>query len=62
MGAAQKVAGDVDAVLVLLRDGVVEKKRQEQDRADGRKARVVDLAAIPCRVLGVFDFIRPMGR
>ena len=62
MSTAQKVAGNVDAVLVFLRDGVVEEKRQGQNRADRRKARVVDFAAILRRILGVFDFIRaPRG-
>ena len=32
--APQQVAGNVDAVLMLLGDGVIQKQRQEQKRAD----------------------------
>ena len=61
MGAAQEIATYVDAVLMLLRDRVVDKQRQEQQRANRCEARVVHFAAVPRRVLGVLNFIRAPG-
>jgi hypothetical protein len=62
MRTAQKVAANVDAVFVLLRNSVVEEQRQEQDRAYRRKACVVNLAAVPGSFLGVSMSSAPKGR
>ena len=57
VAAPEEVPAHVDAVLVLLRDVVIEEQRQEQQRANGSKACVVDRAAILGRLLGVLIFI-----
>ena len=62
-GAAEQVAANVDAALVLLRHRVIEEKGQEKRRTDGSKARIIDrpavlrgklrvfaVAAVPCRL------------
>ena len=53
-GAAEQVAANVDAALVLLGNRVIEEKGQEQGRADGRKARIVNRPAILRGNLRVF--------
>lgn len=45
-GAPEQVAPNVDAALVLLGNRVIEEKGQEQGRADGSKARIVNRPAI----------------
>jgi len=46
-GAAEIVAGDVEAVLMLLGDGIVEETGGEQEGADGGIACVIHLTAVP---------------
>ena len=53
-GAAEQVAANVDAALVLLGNRVIEEKGQEQGRADGGKARIVDRPAVLRGKLRVF--------
>ena len=53
-GAPEQVAANVDAALVLLGNRVIEEKGQEQGRADGGKARIIDGAAILRGKLRVF--------
>ena len=46
MRAAEQVTAHVDAALVLLGNGVVQEKGLIERGADGRKARLIDSAAI----------------
>ena len=46
MSAAEKITGNVDAVLMLLRNRIVEKQRQEQKRADRRKTGIINGPAV----------------
>ena len=46
MRAAEQVAPHVDTALMLLGNGVIEEKRLIERRADRRKARLIDSAAI----------------
>ena len=57
MGTAQQVTAHVDAVFVFLGNGVVEDQGQVQGRADGRKARLVDGAALLRRQFRVFAIV-----
>lgn len=57
MGAPQQVAAYVNAVFMLLGYGIMEKVRQEQHRADGGIARLIDSTAIPRRPLHIFHGI-----
>ena len=54
MRTAEQVTPHVDATLMLLGNGVIEEKRLIERRADGRKASLVDSAAILRRQLCVF--------
>ena len=46
MRAAEQVTAHVDATFMLLGNGVVQEKRLIERGADGRKARLIDSAAI----------------
>lgn len=61
MSAPEKIAGNVDAVLMLLRDGIVEKQRQEQKRTDRRKTGIINGPAVTGGGFGVLKFVAAPG-
>ena len=56
-GAAEVVAGNVEAVLMLLGDGIVEETGGKQEGADGGIARIIHLTAVPGGGFGVLNVV-----
>ncbi len=57
MSTPEKITGNVDAVLMLLRDGIVEKQRQEQKRTDRRKTGIINGPAVTGGGFSVLKFV-----